>query len=160
MDQGEGAHAPLGERAAFPIVTWPNAGRKQDSSRAQSAPVLFDPSASNARGYADNPLEGRDDPRDESPCRYAPLRTAARRWQPDLAPAVGPRSRPPALAHALRSKHGPETRCRFCREDGRSILTALRKRGLIKQRREDGFWTTPSPLPEAGYDPATAAIPF
>lgn len=65
-----------------------------------------------------------------------------------------------ALAHSLRSKHSPEGRCRFCRDDGGSILTALRKRGLVKQRRADGFWTTPSPPAEAGYDPSTAAIPF
>jgi hypothetical protein len=64
-----------------------------------------------------------------------------------------------AFAHALSSKHGPETRCRFCRDNGRSILAALRKRGLVKQRRADGFWT-PSAQSEAGYDPATAEIPF
>jgi hypothetical protein len=65
-----------------------------------------------------------------------------------------------ALAHAQSSKHGPETRCRFCRDDGRSILAALRKRGLVKERRADGFWTTPSAPPEVGYDPASAEIPF
>jgi hypothetical protein len=82
----------------------------------------------------------------------------------DLVRAHGSRGIPSeqagALAHAQSSKHGQETRCRFCRDDGRSILVALRKRGLVKQRRADGFWTTPSAPPESGYDPATAAIPF
>ena len=57
----------------------------------------------------------------------------------DLVRAHGSRGIPSeqagALAHAQSSKHGPEVRCRFCRDDGRSILAALRKRGLVKQRR-------------------------
>jgi hypothetical protein len=62
--------------------------------------------------------------------------------------------------HSLRSQHPPEDRCRFCRNDGGSILSALRKRGLVKQRRPDRTWTTTSPPPKSGYDPSTAAIPF
>lgn len=65
-----------------------------------------------------------------------------------------------ALWHSILSKHSAEGRCRFCRSDGRSILVALRKRGLVKERRVDGFWAMPSPPSDAGYDPATAAIPF
>ena len=65
-----------------------------------------------------------------------------------------------AFWHSLRSQHATEDRWRFCRKDGRSILGALRKRGLVKQRRPDGTWATTSPPPKTSYDPETSEIPF
>lgn len=44
-----------------------------------------------------------------------------------------------AILHSANGKHTADNRCGFCLTDGRSVASALRKRGLTV-RRVSGFW--------------------
>ena len=44
-----------------------------------------------------------------------------------------------ALLHADRGKHPPDTRCRWCEQEGSSVLVSLRNRKLVIRRRT-GLW--------------------
>lgn len=69
-----------------------------------------------------------------------------------------------AHMHERKGRHSAEVRCTFCGSDGRSIGKELRRKGLVKQRRSEG-WYVPGRksqrAPEgSGYNPATEPIPF
>lgn len=44
-----------------------------------------------------------------------------------------------ALLHSRRAVHPASDRCQFCRGEGNALLQALRKRQLVKRRR-NGTW--------------------
>lgn len=61
-----------------------------------------------------------------------------------------------------RGKHSAETRCDWDGKAGREMGSALRKRGLVKFKRDSG-WVLPDYSAVArsdGYDPASSEIPF
>lgn len=63
---------------------------------------------------------------------------------------------------ARRGKHAADVRCEWCSRAGREVGAALRKKGLVRMRREQG-WTLAGYTPPAntdGYRPETAEIPF
>lgn len=39
-----------------------------------------------------------------------------------------------------RGKHDSNMPCTYCEDNGRGVLTALRKKGLVKRARETGLW--------------------
>jgi hypothetical protein len=45
-----------------------------------------------------------------------------------------------AILHERAGKHDRESRCQWCPDNGRSVLTALQKRQLVTHRRS-GVWT-------------------
>lgn len=50
--------------------------------------------------------------------------------------------------HAAKGAHSADRRCDFCSSTGNELLRALRKRGLVKQRRDgSGTWVA-NGLPE------------
>jgi hypothetical protein len=71
-----------------------------------------------------------------------------------------------ALMHDLRGRHLASSRCNYCAQEGRGVLTSRALRPLVTRKR-NGYWT-----PRAGedvantragdgrYDPATSEIPF
>lgn len=56
-------------------------------------------------------------------------------------------SRAGALIHSHRALHAATEACQFCRGDGNGVLKALRKRGLVKRRR-NGTWQLVRQIPE------------
>ena len=67
-----------------------------------------------------------------------------------------------ARLHARRGRHASVDTCPWCAEEGKGVLEALRRRGLLIRRRT-GAWqalTDGTPAPVDGHDPATGDIPF
>jgi hypothetical protein len=73
-----------------------------------------------------------------------------------------------AHLHAYRQANGgrghdPDTRCDWCTQEGRDMGAALRKKGLVVQRRMAGWCLVGAATTNGiqdGYDPSTAVIPF
>lgn len=70
-----------------------------------------------------------------------------------------------AHMHERRGKHPADQRCEWCGTEGKGIGGELRKKGLVKHRREEG-WYVPGapertkPRADSSYDPERAEIPF
>lgn len=74
-----------------------------------------------------------------------------------------------AILHEMKEgrwRHSRDDRCRFCGQDGKAVLEALRTKGLVTYRRrkglEDGGWVLAGcqrPAPR-GMLAATDPIPF
>jgi hypothetical protein len=67
---------------------------------------------------------------------------------------------------ARRGKHAADTRCQYDTVNGREVARALRAKGLVRERRDEGWYIAGSgpvgrtgPGGGPGYDPATAAFP-
>lgn len=66
-----------------------------------------------------------------------------------------------ARLHARRGKHASVDTCPWCADEGKGVLEALRRRGLVIRRRT-GAWqatTGGTPAPIDGHDPSTAPLP-
>lgn len=63
-----------------------------------------------------------------------------------------------ALVHSRRAVHAAAGRCVHCRGDGRAVLDALKKRGLVK-RRKSGVYQ-PVRAPPGLLPGQTDSIPF
>ena len=59
------------------------------------------------------------------------------------------------LLHGENGKHAADETCRWCPMDGRSVLSAIRKKGLVTRRR-DGHWTLPGPDAKREHERARA----
>lgn len=92
--------------------------------------------------------------------------TARQRFALDLIGELGPipSDELGAHMHERRGKHGLEARCTYCGQEGKGVGGELRKKKLVKQRREEGWVLLSAPRTtsarEGSYDPATAEIPF
>jgi hypothetical protein len=64
-----------------------------------------------------------------------------------------------AAWHERRGVHSTDTRCLYCASDGRSVLFALRRRGLVVRRRS-GMWTQPGRRERPQAVGQTTTIPF
>lgn len=70
-----------------------------------------------------------------------------------------------AHMHERRGVHGHETRCTFCRAEGKSVADALRKKGLVRIRRGEGWYAVEAngkpqrKRESSGYNPATTPWP-
>jgi hypothetical protein len=78
-----------------------------------------------------------------------------------------------SLLHERSGKHSAGLRCDYCGSDGRSVLAALRRKGLLVRRRK-GLWQSKRPLggrgqdgiaqdpveADAAYDPGLLASPL
>ena len=70
-----------------------------------------------------------------------------------------------ALGAAIHGERGcdycTDTPCQYAKATGVELGNTLRKKGLVRKRRDGGLWQalTPAPDPDA-YDPTTAPIPF
>lgn len=67
-----------------------------------------------------------------------------------------------AWMHERRGKHDAGVRCQWCGDDGKGIGKELRRKGLVKQRRGEGWVRVgkPAQAREGEYDPSTSVIPF
>lgn len=63
-----------------------------------------------------------------------------------------------AHLHARRGRHISTDVCRWCSDEGRGVLEALRKRGLVTRRRT-GVWQAHHDQARDGTDPSSAEFP-
>lgn len=63
-----------------------------------------------------------------------------------------------ARLHARRGRHASVDICQWCAEEGKGVLEALRRRGLVVRRRSGSWQPLQGGTPE-GHDPSTAALP-
>lgn len=70
-----------------------------------------------------------------------------------------------AHMHARRGKHAANLHCEWCADEGRTVARELRRKGLVRMRRNTGWYALSTggkrqrERESSGYNPGTAPFP-